>query len=67
MWKVYEKAKSNILKASGNPKWQYYVKYYQNKYKVGDAVWLHTQFFDFLLSFRTRSYLIRQHFLLTSR
>ena len=42
MWKVYEKAKSNILKASGNPKWQYYVKYYQNKYKVRDTVWLHT-------------------------
>ena len=42
MWKVHEKAKSNILKASGNQKRQYDVKYYQNKYKVGDAVWLHT-------------------------
>lgn len=37
MWKVHEKAKNNILKASGNQKRQYDVKYYQNKYKVGDA------------------------------
>lgn len=42
MWKVQEKARSNILKASDRQKRQYDVRVNQHRYQTGDVVWLHT-------------------------
>ena len=42
MWKVQEKARSNILKASDRQKRQYDVRVSQHRYQTGDVVWLHT-------------------------
>jgi hypothetical protein len=40
MWKVQEKARSNILKASDRQKRQYDVRVNQHRYQTGDVVWL---------------------------
>ena len=42
IWKVQEKARSNILKASDRQKRQYDVRVNQHRYQTGDVVWLHT-------------------------
>ena len=42
MWKVQEKARKNIVKASDRQKRFYDMKAQENTYKVGDVVWLHT-------------------------
>ena len=42
IWKVHDRARENILKASDKQKRHYDVNANQNSYKVGDVVWLYT-------------------------
>ena len=40
MWKVHQKARNNIAKASEKQKRGYDIKAHKNSYKIGDPVWL---------------------------
>ena len=42
MWKIHDKARANIIKASEKQKRSYDVNANQNSYKIGDVVWLFT-------------------------
>ena len=42
MWKVHEKARINIFKASDRQRCQYDVRVNEHRYQTGDIVWLHT-------------------------
>ena len=40
MWKVHQKARNNIAKASEKQKRGYDIKAHKNSYKISDPVWL---------------------------